>query len=112
MTLQDLTADEKIALAGLVRMLVRADGEFSSAEVSAVTQLGKELGSMEFWKLMSLAQQTLEDANDVMDAVAQVERPEVREWIYGVLIGLAAVDGIDEAEGTVLDWVMQVWDMK
>lgn len=104
--------DEKLALAGLVRMVVRADGTFSPAEVSAVTQLGKELGSGEFWRLMAMAQQELEDADDLMEVVDRVHRQEVREWIYGVLVGLAAVDGIDDTEGSVLDWVMQVWGMR
>lgn len=111
MLLSDLQEHEQIAFVGLVRLVVRADGEFSPSEVSAVTHLAKDVGSAEFWRLMSHAQQHLENADDVLSVVERVERVEVREWIYGVLMGLSAVDGMAEEESQVLDWVMETWQL-
>lgn len=111
MQLSDLEPHERLALAGLIRFLVRIDGEFSPAEVSALTVLGKELGSALFWQNMSQAQRELGSADDVVEIVESVERREVREWIYGVLVGIAAVEGMKEQESELLDWLLKTWKM-
>jgi len=109
--LSDLEPHERLALAGLLRFLVRMDGKLSSDEVAALATLGKELGSTLFWQTMARAQQELESADDVVEAVERVERPHVREWIYGILMGIAVVDGLSDEESELLDWLLQTWQM-
>ena len=109
--LTDLEAHEQLALTGLIRFLVRIDGEFSPAEVSALTVLSKDIGSALFWQKMSQAQRELESADDVLGVVESVQRREVREWIYGVLMGIAAVEGMKESESELLDWLFTTWEM-
>ncbi len=111
MQLADLEAHEQLALTGLIRFLVRIDGEFSPAEVSALTVLSKDIGSALFWQKMSQAQRELESADDVLGVVESVQRREVREWIYGVLMGIAAVEGMKESESELLDWLFTTWEM-
>lgn len=111
MRLEELQRPEQLAFAGLVRLLVRIDGEFSPGEVTALASLAKELGSGAFWTLMREAQQELGSAEDVVEVVETVTRREVQDWIYGVLLGLAAVDGIQDAESQVLDWLMHTWQL-
>ena len=41
--------------------------------------------------------------------VELVRAGPVREWMYGVLVGLAAVDGLDPAESELLDWLRDAW---
>ena len=109
-TFDELTAEEQLALAGLVRLMVRMDGQFTPDEVIAVSTLAKDIGATRFWSMMTDAQ-TME-TEELSDHVAAIQRPEVREWMYGVLVGLAAVDGIDSAETELLDWLMDVWQLR
>ncbi len=109
MKLAELEAGERVALVALVRFMVRMDGVFSPAEVTALTTLAKEVGSAEFWATMREVQQRVATAEDMVQVIEQVGRREVQEWIYGVLIGLAAIDGMDTSEIQLLDWVKETW---
>jgi hypothetical protein len=104
----ELTPSEQRALVGLVRLMVRMDGEFTPAEVKAVQSLAKELGATRFWAAMTEAN-TME-MDELATLVGEV-RLEVRDWMYGVLIGIAAVDGIDVAESELLAWLMDTWQL-
>jgi hypothetical protein len=104
----ELTPTEQRALVGLVRLMVRMDGEFTAAEVMAIQSLARELGATSFWAAMTEA--TTMEMGDLEALVGEV-RHEVRDWMYGVLVGLAAVDGIDVAESELLEWLMQAWQL-
>jgi hypothetical protein len=110
--LADLDAEERLALVALVRFMVRMDGVFSPAEVTALTALAKEVGSAEFWATMSEVQQRVATADDMVQLTEQVRRREVQAWIYGVLLGLAAVDGVDGSEIQLLEWVQETWGLR
>ena len=103
-----LEKQERLALAGLVRLIVRMDGQFSADEVAAVAALAREVGATDFWSQMAQAQ-TIE-MDELGDLIEEV-RPKVREWMYGVLTALAAVDGIEEAESDLLSWLEDTWEM-
>ncbi len=109
MHFDDLTAEEQSVLTGLVRLVVRIDGAFSPEEVHAVAGLAKELGAPGFWSTMVESQTFTMD--DLADRVSAVTRPEVQDYIYGIVVGLAAVDGIHVAETELLDWVAKSWSM-
>ncbi len=109
MNYTELDPKERLALAALVRLMVRMDGEFTPAEVRAVSDLAREIGATSFWNMLNEAG-SMEMA-EVAALVDEVERTEVREWMYGVLLGLAAVDGIDEAESELLAWLMDAWSL-
>jgi hypothetical protein len=47
----------------------------------------------------------------MVQVIEQVGRREVQEWIYGVLLGLAAIDGMDTSEIQLLDWVRETWSL-
>ena len=112
MDIDALEPIEKLAFAGLVRLVVRSDGEFTAQEVVALTTVAKAVGSAAFWTTMRHAQERLETADDVMQAVEQVTRPEVRRWIYTILHGIAKSDGIDRQEGEILHWLISAWDLR
>ena len=104
----ELNPTEQRALVGLVRLMVRMDGEFTAAEVQAVQTLARDLGATRFWSAMTEAN-TME-MDELAKLVGEV-RPDVREWMYGVMVGLAAVDGIDAAESELLAWLMDTWQL-
>ncbi len=108
--MQDLDELEQLAFVALVRLMVRADGELSGAESEAMARLATEVGCAAFWSALSRAQHELPEHDDVLRAAAGVTRPEVREWLYGVLVGLSAVDGMHAAEASLLDQLVQAWE--
>ena len=112
MNLEDLEPHERIAFAGMVRVMVRADGVLTPAESAALSRLAREVGSARFWACMTEVQQVVRDNEDLSDTVRNVKRREVQEWIYEVLVGISAADGnMGEVEGHMLDWVRAVWSL-
>ncbi len=109
MTLNDLEPHEKLALAGLVRALIRMDGAVSPEEGSAVSKLAHQVGAKEFWALMGKAQESLPTPADVSEAAEKVIRREVRRWAYGELRRLADSDGVEVAEVALLEWLRRAW---
>jgi uncharacterized tellurite resistance protein B-like protein len=108
--MQDLDDVEQLAFAALVGLMVRADGELSRGESEAMARLANEVGSAAFWGALSRARRELPEHEDVLRAASAVARPEVREWLYGVLVGLSAVDGMHAAEASLLDQLVQAWE--
>lgn len=108
-TFADLEALERVALMGLVRLMVHMDGEFSPEEVQALSGLARDLGGSGFWAAMSEVQ-TLEQ-HELQQIVKGVIRPAVQEWMYGVLVGIAAADGIEDGESELLGWLMDTWSL-
>jgi uncharacterized tellurite resistance protein B-like protein len=110
MKLDDLTTEEKLALGGLVRLIVRADGSFSEAEETRMDRIGEELGGRDaFWKVVSDSAQAFPDEQGIRAATAKISRPEARELILGVLAGIAAADSIVPSEMGLIDAVRAMW---
>lgn len=111
MSLAELNDAECLALVGLAKVLVRADGVFSDEEKAALGRLGAEVGAEKWTRALKAAAETLR-SNEALDAaVAEVERPEAREAIHQALEGLADSDDVSGPEASVLDKVARLWDL-
>jgi hypothetical protein len=103
MKMSDLSASERLALGGLVRLLVRADGDFSEAEEEAVNRIGEELGGAGLlWSAVSDSAQSLRTDQDVRRAGLAIERPEVRALVLAVLGRIAHSDAVAPSEEGIL----------
>jgi hypothetical protein len=111
-TLSELEPHERLAFAGLVRALVRQDGEVSPEEATAMTKLAHRVGAQQFWAAMKTAQECLPNPSDVTEAAQDVTRTEVREWAFGQLRILADADGFDVAEQALLQWLSRAWELE
>lgn len=110
MKLEDLTADERLALGGIVRLIVRADGSFSEEEEARIDRIGEELGGRDaFWKAISDSAQAFRDDETVRGAVLAVTRAEARELILDVVTGVAAADTISPSEMGLIDGIRAAW---
>ncbi len=112
MKLQDMTGPEKQALRSLVRVMVGVDGSYSPEETATLQRAASELGEEAFWELVSEPGQQELTMDLVKARAREVERPEVRETIYGMLFGLAAAGSIVGEEGRILDWLAATWDLE
>lgn len=109
MQLQDLDDAEKIAFGGLLRMMIRKDGDFSEAEEARVDALGASGGRDAIWRLISESAQQLRDDSAIRLAATRITRPEVRAFIQDALGQVAAADGTNEAEAAMLAWLRSIW---
>ena len=111
MKLEDMTAPEKQALRSLVRVMVGVDGSYSPEETATLQRAATELGKEEFWELVTGPGENELTLDLVKAQAGEVERPEVRETIYGILFGIAAAGSIVGDEARILDWLAESWNL-
>jgi hypothetical protein len=123
-----LELHEQLAFAGLARVLVRADGTFSSEEAAALEQVARDIlgpaatpaspyreastpeGDPDaIWALVDRSASELPDEEAVRIAARRVTRREAREAIFGALLEIASSDVISSEEWPVLDWLAGEW---
>ncbi len=112
MNFEQMTDSEKQALGALVRVLVGIDGEYTAAEVAGLQKTAEYLGEEEFWKLLEDSGHRHLDREVLAEMAGEVDRPEGREAIYGVLFGIAAAGTVVDEEGQLLDWLADVWGLE
>jgi len=109
MDLHGLDDAEQVAFGGLLRMMIRKDGEFSDAEEARVDALGGGEGREAIWRLISRSAQELRDDPAIRLAAGRITRPEAREYILDALTQVAAADGTNDAEAAMLTWLRSIW---
>lgn len=126
-----LTHEELLVLAGLVRLTIEADDRVDPVEARAVRRLASELaegregagdayrrmapvasiGEAAWSALWQEAVATLPTSEDVKRAALEIQRPQAREAIYGTVYDLAAVNTIEGAEWSILEWLEATWGL-
>ena len=127
-----LAPSELLTFAGLARLLIQADGEFTAEEQFAVEKVLAELmpppgtGGSPYrdedrpagpdpevtWALIDRAGRELSDKQAVVRAAEAITNPDVREAIYGALREIAEADAIANPEWPVLEWLERLWQIK
>jgi len=108
--LDDLEDHERLALGGLIRILIRLDGSFSEEEEAHLDEVAGSIGTPEaLWRVISRSAQ--EHANDdaIRAAATSVERVGARQLIRGALESIARAETIEPAEQELLDWLDETW---
>lgn len=104
MNLDELEADERIALVGLVLAMVDADTTKSDEEMREFREIAAELGRREFDEAFRVAKAKFHNFDDALAfAKANVARPDAREILFTVLVDLAAADFIAPEEQALID---------
>ena len=121
MNFSTLTNEERLLLGALIRLVVRADGTFSEGEENMITTIGNELaieanaardGGQALWAAVSESAQHFPTDESIRAAIPQVTRPDARELIFAVLVGVASAETMTSAERTILDAVRLAWSLK
>ena len=110
MRIDELEAHERHVLGGLLRMMVRSDGEFAEGEENAIDALGEGIGGRDaIWKIVSDSAQALTSDASIRDATKTVTRKEARAVILAALEAVAAPGDIVPSERSLLEWVAKTW---
>ena len=112
MTAKTLAHDEQLALVGLVRLMIRLDGEFSEEERALLDDLVDDLGEETFAALAEEVGEKMQDEDAVKYYAARVERREAQEQIFELLYAMAVPGSIVPAESALLDWLKEQWKLE
>ena len=110
MKLDDLKPHEQTALGGLIRLMIRSDGDFTEAEEATVEAIGNRLGGAgRLWSVISRSAQDCPGDEAIRAAAVKVERLGARAAILQVLEEVAAGDSVSDSERALLDWLRAQW---
>lgn len=107
--LDALAPDDQLALAALLRLLVRLDGKFSEEEQGALEEIALAYGEKRFWQLMDEAGRKLSDESAIKQQASRVTDPTARQIIYGYILSVARSDTVQGREQGLLDWLESQW---
>ncbi len=109
--LKEIGPQDQVALAALLRLMVRLDGRFTEAEQEALGDLALSMGERRFWQVMDEAAQRLPDEAAIRDAAMKVTDQSAREVLYLALVRVAESDVIQSTEAGLLAWLRQHWSI-
>lgn len=109
MELSELTSDEALVLVGFMRIVVRADGDYSEAERQHVAIVEQALGVERFQQAMLDVRGHADKLEQLKAAAKNVTRPDARRTIYDVLQKIAASDEVSVEEEKPLRWLASWW---
>jgi len=109
MDLSDFSVDEDLALLGLMRAVVRADGEYSPAERSEMKKLREEMGASRFDVAVGIATERFTSLAALKEHAASIERVDAQSRILRRLVSVAASDGVTDDEEKPLRWLARAW---
>jgi hypothetical protein len=110
MQIKDLEPHEQHALGGLIRMMIRSDGDFTEEEEEKVNAIGERLGGQALiWRTISASAQACQTDEQIRATVPAVVRPDARQLILDAIEQVAGSDGLAATEAELIDWVKQSW---
>ncbi|AKF03703.1 TerB family tellurite resistance protein [Sandaracinus amylolyticus] len=112
MDFTQLNPQERLALAALVRTMLRLDRSYSSEESERLHAIAEELGDPEaFWEAIERAAQSVTNERELEAVTRGVTRPESRELMLDVLESVAAAEVESSAELKMLADLRALWNM-
>ena len=111
MELADLSVEGRVALAGLVRLMVSADHSRSDAEMAEFRAIAEEMGKSAFDGAFQEALTVCATEEATLEFAKRVPDADSRQLILTVLVDLAAADGITNEERELVRAVAAGWDL-
>ncbi len=110
LSLNDLEDHEKVALGGLIRVLIRIDGSFSEEEESTMEAVADEIGGREaLWSIISRSAQETPTDDAIRAAAKTVVRGPIQRFMRYVLEDIARAETITLEEAGLLRWVDELY---
>lgn len=110
-SVKDLGPNDQLALAALLRLLVRLDGKFSDEEQAALEEIALVYGEKTFWQMMDEAGRKLPDEAAIRKHATSVTDPGARSLIFACILGVARADSVQGREQGLLEWLRSEWKL-
>ena len=111
MEYNELTADERLLLVGLLEMVVKADQTFSEQEHHELKRVAALVGAEAFQAAIQEADTRFSGPEDIKQLALTIQRPEARALIFTAMQDLAVSDEVDLEEMKLVDWLADLWDL-
>lgn len=112
MELNDLTAEEHIALVALLELVIESNARVSEAEADRIDAVVEAIGEDAYRRAAAEVDRRFHDEQDVRTFVSTITRQEAREIIYGTLFEAAITDAVDSHESALIEWLADAWEIK
>lgn len=113
MTLNELTHEQKVALAAMVEAVAILDGDVSEAEGRKIGGIAVELGEKEYRDLLDEAESRFADVDALKAFLVSVENQEARDLIYGTVLDEAMAEPtVDDSASELLKWLAAEWQVE
>ena len=112
MELADLNQDERMALVGLLKLTVLADGHVTEEELEHVETLVDAFGEGEYQKTLDAFETAFPDVGAFKESLLRVSRPDARELIFATVLETAGESALEGAEAELLDWLSRAWNIR
>jgi hypothetical protein len=112
MELRDLNEDERVALVGLMKLVVMSDGEVSEDELEHVEVLVNAFREDGYRAALDRFERQFRDEADFRRFLQQIRRQDARDLIFGTILESAGEGALDTTETSLLDWLSRVWNVK
>jgi uncharacterized tellurite resistance protein B-like protein len=106
---KDLTDDERLALVGLIKVVIQADRLYSEEEDAELKKVAYALGEELFIATVDQARERFKSLDAIKEHARTVERQEARELILTTVQEIAVSDEVSPEEAHVVDWLSEMW---
>lgn len=110
--LEDLTEEQRMALVGLLKVVVLADGTISDEEVAEVAEVVDALGEEEYQRQLDRFEAEFPDQPSFQKFLETIQDQDARELIFGTILSGAAADAIEKGESELLGWLAKAWNIQ
>jgi hypothetical protein len=112
MELSELNQDERIALVGLMSMVVMSDRNASEEEREDVYELAEAFGADGYQKAMDAFEERFQDVKGFQTFLRGIKREDARDLIFATVLDAAEAEGIEGQEAEILDWLAKAWNIE
>jgi hypothetical protein len=112
MDLEDLNPDERIALVGLMMLVVMSDRTVSDEERDHVDELVDAFGEDGYQSTVDAFETRFSDQQTFRTFLTTIKRQEARELIFGTVLEGAGAEAVEGPDSELLDWLAATWDVK
>jgi uncharacterized tellurite resistance protein B-like protein len=109
-TFGDLTDEERLALVGLLKVVIQADKLYGRLESVELKRLASQIGSDRFHEAVEQARVRFPSVDAIKEHAATIERPAARALIFEAVQGMALADQqLKPEELEVMRWLAELW---
>jgi hypothetical protein len=112
MELNELTAEEQVALVALLELVIESNARVSEQEADRIDAVVGAIGEDAYRKAAAEVDRRFEDEPAVRAFVPSIIRQEARELIYGTVFEAAITDAVDSHESDLLEWLAGLWNIE
>lgn len=113
MKITALNEHERLALMGLLKMVIQADQKVSPEELVELNKLAAEMGQQKWDEAKAQAAAQFKDLNQIRVFLETgVEREAARALLYDLAKQMAGADEEAPLEESVLRWLARIWNIR